>query len=171
MASASGKHPPLAAVKFAMKILRVLAAAAMLALAGCTTVSTRVLELNPAQKYSPTNQVDVFLQKPDRPHFEVAFLESRGQSEVEMLNDAREKARLLGADAIVKTQTHAEYYPPVAVYDPWYGPWGWGPRYRGWSPYYPYPWGYGGYYGVVGGYTTYVLKAVAIKYRDAPPAG
>ena len=156
-----------------MKIFRVLAAAVMLALAACASVSTSVLELNPAQKYSPTTHVDVFLQKPDRPHVEIALIESRGQSEVEMLNDAREKARQFGADAIVRTQTHAEYHPPVPVYDPWYGPWAWGPRYRAWSPFYPYQWGYyGGYYGVTGGYTTYVMKAVAIKYRDAaPPAG
>jgi hypothetical protein len=147
-----------------MKMFRVLAAAAMLALAACSTVSTRVVELNPAQKYPPTSHVDVFLQKPDRAHVEIALIESRGQSEAEMLDDAREKARQLGADAIVRTDTHAEYHPPVAVYDPWYDPWMWGPRYYRPSPFfYPHPWGS---YRVVGGYSTYVMKAVAIKYRQ-----
>ncbi len=143
---------------------RVLLAIAVLALAACETVSTRVVELNPAQKHPPTKHVDVFLQKPDRPHTEIALIESRGQSEVEMLNDARDKAQQLGADAIVRTQTHTEYHPPYAVYDPWYDPWFWGYRYRPFSPFYPHPWSS---YRVVGGYHTYVLQAVAIKYRDA----
>jgi hypothetical protein len=145
-----------------MKILRILAAAALVALAACSTV-TRVVELNPAQKYPPTTRVDVFLQKPDRPHVEIALIESRGESEAQMLNDAREKAAELGADAIVRTQVHTEYQPPVAVYDPWYDPWFWGYRYRPWSPFYPHPWGS---YRVIGGYNTYVMKAVAIKYTD-----
>ena len=132
---------------------RVLLAIAVLALAACETVSTRVVELNPAQKYTPTKHVDVFLQKPDRPHAEIALIESRGQSEAEMLNDARDKAQQLGADAIVRTQTHTEYRPPYAVYDPWYDPWFWGYRYRPWSPFYPHPWGS---YRVVGGYHTYL---------------
>jgi hypothetical protein len=148
-----------------MKLFRLFAAAVLLALAAaCSTVSTEVVELNPGQKYPPTPHVEVFLQKPDRPHVEIALIESRGQSEVEMLNDAREKARQLGADAIVRTQTHTEYHPPYAVYDPWYDPWFWGYRYRPWSPFYPHPWGS---YRVVGGYNTYVMKAVAIKYKDA----
>lgn len=151
------------AVQIAMKSFRILAAAALFAAAGCATVSTRVVELNPTQKFPPTTHVDVFLQKPDRPYTEIALIESDGQSEAEMLNDAREKARQLGADAIVRTQVQAEYHPPVAVYDPWYDPWYWGYRYRPFAPFYPHPWGS---YRVVGGYHTYVLKAVAIKYAD-----
>jgi hypothetical protein len=147
-----------------MKIFPILAIVATLGLTACATVSTNVTELKPGQKYPPTAHVDVFLQKPERPHTEIALLESRGESEVAMLNDAREKARQLGADAIVRTHTHAEYHPPYAVYDPWYDPWFWGYRYRPFSPFYPHPWGS---YRVVGGYSIYVLKAVAIKYTDS----
>jgi hypothetical protein len=138
-------------------------AIAVLACAACTSV-TRVVELNPAQKYPPTTHVDVYLQKPDRPHVEIALIESRGESEAQMLNDAREKAAQLGADAIIRTQVHTEYHPPYAVYDPWYDPWFWGYRYHPWSPFYPHPWGG---YRVVGGYNSYLMKAVAIKYTDA----
>jgi hypothetical protein len=146
-----------------MDIRHIFLVIAVLALTACTSI-TRVVELSPAQKYPPTAHVDVFLQKPDRPYVEIALLESRGESEAQMLNDAREKAAQLGADAIIRTQVHAEFHPPVAVHDPWYDPWVWGYRYRPWAPFHPYPWGG---YRVVGGYTTYLMKAVAIKYQNA----
>ena len=47
-------------------------------------------------------------------------IESTGTSEADMLNAAREKARELGADAIVKLDTERVYNPPTAVYDPFY---------------------------------------------------
>ncbi|MGZ8196843.1 MAG: hypothetical protein ACXWVP_00705 [Burkholderiales bacterium] len=151
-------------VQIIMNIFRLVFALAILALAGCATVTTHIVELNPARKYPPTTQVEVLLQKPDRPYIEIALIESSGASEAEMLNDAREKARQLGADAIVRTETLSEFHPPVAVYDPWYDP-----LYSRWPPYrmmplYPHPWGS---YRVLGGYYTYVLKAVAIKYTNA----
>ena len=100
------------------------------------------------------------------PHTEIAFIESKGDSEADMLNDAREKARAVGADAIVKVETTRVYHPPVALYDPWYDPFYWGfYRHRFYSPFY-HPWGPPQ---VVGGYYSYVLKAVAIKY--APTTG
>jgi hypothetical protein len=153
-----------------MSIFRLFIAAAFLALSACATVSTEIVELSPAQKYpakAPT-QVQVLLQKPDRPYVEIAMLESRGESEAAMLNDAREKAAQLGADAVLRTQTLTEFHPPMTVYDPWYDPFFWGYPYRMYPPFYPYGWGS---YRVVGGYNTYVLKAVAIKYRDNTSAG
>ncbi|HYC47659.1 MAG TPA: hypothetical protein VED01_19455 [Burkholderiales bacterium] len=146
-----------------MKKLLVLCAA--LALCACATVSTQIVELNPAQKYPPTQSVEVLLQKPTRPHVEIALIESHGGSEAEMLNDAREKARALGADAIVRTEAERQYHPPVAVYDPWFDPFWYGPyHYRPFPPY-PYP---GGAYRVVGGGYSYLLKVVAIRYTDKP---
>jgi hypothetical protein len=145
--------------------------AAALLLAACT-VSTKVVELKPDQKFPPTTSVEVLLQKPERPHVEIALIESTGTSEADMLNDAREKARALGADAIVRLETERIYNPPVAVYDPWYDPffyghYGWG---RPWVPPYYHPWTS---YRVVGGYYSYVLKALAIRYtaRLAPGQG
>ena len=144
--------------------------ATALLLSACATVDTKIVELNPGQKFPPTQSVEVLLQKPERSHVEIALIESTGTSEADMLNDAREKARALGADAIVRLEAERTYNPPVAVYDPWYDPfyyshYGWS---RPWVPPYYHPWTS---YRIVGGYYSYVLKAVAIRYSGKPPAG
>jgi len=150
-----------------MTILHFLAPGLIFLLASCSTVTTKVVELDPGRKYPPTENVEVLLQKPARPHVEIALIESSGTSEADMLNEAREKARALGADAVVKLETERMYHPPMAVYDPWYDPFYWGYyRPRFYPPLY-HPWG--GYH-VVGGYYTYNMKAVAIKYADKPAA-
>ena len=151
-----------------MQTLRILIAACALVLAGCETVSTKVVQYNPAVTYPPTPSVEVLVQKPTRPHAEIGLVEASGSSEAELLNAAREKARELGADAIVKLETERVWHDPVPVYDPWYDPFYYGfyPR-RGWRPY-PYAWGpypWGPYRYVGGGYS-YVLKATAIRYTD-----
>lgn len=147
-----------------MKALRYLILCATLLLCACATVSTQVVQLNPALQFPPTTIVEVLLQKPARAHVEIALLESRGTSEAEMLNDAREKAAALGADAIVKIETERIYHEPIPVYDPWFDPF-----YYGYYPYRPFPirphpWGA---YRVVGGGYSYVMKALAIRYREA----
>ena len=167
------------AVQFAMKRLHTLLFVAALTVAGgCASVSTEVVRYNPAQSYAPTQNVEVLLQKPERAHVEIALLESRGGSEAALLNDARARARELGADAIVRVDTEKQVRPPVAYYDPWFHDPFWGPHAFGhfghgyYSPY-PYgPWGFGhpwgpygvGGVGVVPGGVHYVLKATAIKY-------
>ena len=145
-----------------MRMLRTLVAVAALLPAACA-VDTRVVEFNPAQRYPPTQSVEILLQKPQRPHVEIALIESSGSSEVDLLSDAREKAKALGADAIVKQETERVYHEPVAVYDPFYDPFYYG--YHRWRPYpfYGSPWGP---YRVVGGGYTYVLRALAIKYAQ-----
>jgi hypothetical protein len=90
-----------------------------------------------------------------------------GVSEVDLLNEAREKARTLGADAIVKTALDEVHYRPLVVYDPWYDPVFYGYyRYRPFPPF-PQPWV--GPYRYVGGGVSFTLKAMAIKYH--PVAG
>jgi hypothetical protein len=163
-----------------MKTLRsILCSAALMLTAACASVSTQIVELNPTQKYPPTENVEVLLQKPTRPHTQIALIESRGTSEAELLNDAREKAKVLGADAIVKLETDRIYHEPVPVYDPWYDPFYWPYYRRPFGPFYspwgwgPYPWGAYPYaYRYVGGYVSYVLKSAAIRYEDtaATPA-
>ena len=145
-----------------MKALRILLVGAAVMLGGCAGMSTRVVQLDPARQFPPTQSVEVLLQKPQRPYIEIALLESEGYSEAELLNDAREKAKTLGADAIVRQELERVYHEPVTVYDPWYDPFYYG-YHRRWTPY-PY---YGsplGPYRVVGGGYTYVLKTLAIKY-------
>ena len=149
-----------------MQLFRYLVLAAALALAACETVSTRVVPLNPAVQHPPTQNVEILLEKPTRPYVEIALIESRGFSEAALLNDARDKARALGADAIVRIAIERVDYPPVAVYDPWFDPFYWGPYRHGRFPIFPQPWGP---YRVVGGGSEYVLKAMAVKYVDAAP--
>jgi hypothetical protein len=148
-----------------MASLRHILIASALALAGCASVSTSIVELKPAEKYPPTQNVEVLLAKPGRPYTEIALLESRGEPgvpEADLLNDAREKARALGADAIVKLETERSYREPMALYDPWFEPYAFGwYRYRPF-PRYRDPWGP---YQVVGGGYSYQLRSMAIKYR------
>lgn len=146
-----------------MKNLRSLFLSATLLLSACASVSTQVVRFDPALQFTPTQNVEVLLQKPVRPHVEIALLESRGTSEAKLLNDAREKAAALGANAIVKLETERVYHQPVAVYDPWFEPF-----WYGYHPYRPFslhahPWGP---YRVVGGGYSYVLKSMAIRYRE-----
>jgi hypothetical protein len=150
-----------------MRTARCLMFSTVLALTACATVSTEIVELKPAQKYPPTQSVEVLLEKPTRPHVEIALIESRGGSEATMLNDAREKARALGADALVKLETERLYHQPIAVYDPWYDPFYWGFHpHSAFAPF-PHPWGP---YRVVGGGYSYVLKTLAVKYSDGVAA-
>jgi hypothetical protein len=149
-----------------MKIVGLAVAWLFVLLSGCSGVSTQMVELNPAQRFPPTQNVEVLLEKPQRPYIELGLLESRGDfgaTEATLLNDAREKARSLGADAILKLEIERLYHPPVTVYDPWYDPLYWSYyRYRRFSPF-PDPWGP---YRVVGGGYEYTLKALAIKYKE-----
>lgn len=139
-----------------------------LALSACASVSTQVVPLNPAQTFPPTQFVEILRQKPERPHIEIAVIESRGGSEAELLNDAREKARALGADAIVRIETETRYHPPVAIHEPWHDPFYWrGNRHRYFSPFGPFssPWGA---YQMIPPSFSYVLKATAVKYTGPP---
>jgi hypothetical protein len=153
-----------------MGLPRLVLLAASLALAACASVRTQIVPLGTPQAYPPTLTVEVLLQKPDRPYTEIALIESKGEvgaSEADLLNDAREKAKALGADAIVRTEVDRIYHEPVPVYDPWYDPLFFGYyRYRPFAPF-PHPWM--SPYRFVGGGVSYTLKALAIRYQ--PIAG
>lgn len=136
---------------------------------GCAAVTTRVVRLNPAVQYPPTSNVEVLFELPSRPYVQIAMLEAEGEfgtGEIELLEDMRNRARELGADAIVRTASERWYAPPVAVYDPWYDPFFYPHRYYGgFRPYGP---PYGDYRLVGGGYY-YTAKAMAIKYQPVTP--
>ena len=164
----------LGAVKPDMRKLLSVLPTALIALAGCATVTTHITLLDPAHSYAPTQNVVLLLDYPPRPHIKIALIEAQGMaggSEAELLLDARKKAQALGADAMVRVEVTSVYQPPVRVYDPWYG----NPfysRYRYPSrAFYPYPYFYGPYpygdYVWMGGGNVQTLKAVAIKYATA----
>jgi hypothetical protein len=133
-------------------------------LAGCASVTTRVVETNPAARYPPTAGAEVLFEPPQRPYLQIAVLEAEGvfgTSELELIEDMRKRAQALGADAVIVTGTREWYQPPSPIYDPMYDPFFYPRRYY---PYSPYGVPYGGYRWVGGGYY-YTAKAIAIKYQ------
>ncbi|RPI46244.1 MAG: hypothetical protein EHM59_07970 [Betaproteobacteria bacterium] len=144
-----------------------------LVLAGCAPTTSVVL-LDPTQKYPPTQSVQILLKPPSAPYIEIAKLESKGaigEPEPAVFEDARERARELGADAIIVVESTQHYEPPVIVYDPWppYLPWyhdRWH-GYRFWD--YPAPFPYAYYWPVphtFPGGNVYTVRSIAIKYRE-----
>jgi hypothetical protein len=137
-------------------------------LSGCAAVSTQVVPLDPSLTLAPTERVEILLEKPRRPYTELALLESRGiagGSESELLEDARDKARTLGADAIVRLELEKTVLPPVVVYDPPFAPFYYGYPFRRYPHFHP---PYFGEYRVLAGGTVYTLKTLAIKYETQP---
>jgi hypothetical protein len=145
--------------------------------AGCASVSTEITVLDPAQKFAPTEHVGILFEYPPQPFVKIALIEAQGSvggSESELFDDARKRARALGADAVVQLEITAVYVPPVPVYDPTYANMFY-PRYR----YYPYrsfyppywysSFPYDGYRWTLGGEVK-TLKAMAIRYTDSAPA-
>ena len=160
-----------------LRLLLLLLALTAAALAGCASVSTEVTVLDPAQKFAPTEQVVILFDFPPQPYLKVALIESQGSvggSESALFEDARKRARALGADALVRLEVTAIYYPPVPVYDPAYANLFY-PRYRYYpfrtfySPYWYAPYPYDGYRWIAGG-DVQILKAMAIRYTDKAPA-
>jgi len=144
--------------------------------AGCASVATHVTVLDPAQKFAPTKDVAILFDYPPQPYSKLALIESQGVvggTESELLEDARKRATALGADAVVRLEVKAVYYPPMPVYDAtypnlFYSPQRYPYRYSGYPPY-PYPLlPYDGYR-LVGGGEAQMLKAMAIRYTEKAP--
>jgi hypothetical protein len=131
-------------------------------ISGCATVSTEIVTLEPGLQLAPSQRVDILLEKPQRPYREIALLESRGMigdSEAALWHDAREKAQLLGADALIRLEVDKTVQPPTVVYDPFFSPF--------YSPYHMHDYFFPPYfteYRVIPGGAVYTLKTVAIKY-------
>jgi hypothetical protein len=149
-------------------VLRILFLTLALALAGCGT-TTSVVRLDPKAQYAPSESVQILLKAPEKPYVEIAKLESRGvigETEPSVLEDARERARVLGADALIVLDVDRNYQPPVVTYDPWppFLPWyydRWHGRY--WP--YPSPFLYGWDTHTFPGGTVYTVRSLAIRYR------
>ena len=61
----------------------------------CATVTTEVVPLRPGLTLPPTRDVEILLEKPQRPYRALALLESRGwigDSEAQLWQDARQKS-------------------------------------------------------------------------------
>lgn len=148
---------------------RVLLVSLVLLTSACATVSTHVVSLATDTRYAPTQHVEILLEKPQRPYREIALLESRGMvgdTEVQLWQDAREKARSLGADALIRLEVVRTYRPPIVYYDPFL------------SPYYPWLYPHAHFYPgpfpeyrVMPGGVEYTLKTLAIKYEPVRAQG
>jgi hypothetical protein len=151
--------------------------AAALTLAGCATVTTQVTVLDPSKPVAiASGTVEILLAEPARPHEKLALLESRGpigEPEGSLLEDIREKARALGADAVIRTETTPVWHEPVTFVEPWPPLMAWRGR-RFASPFFYDPlWGSHLYGRSTFGWPrastwpggfSYTVKAVAIRY-------
>jgi hypothetical protein len=144
----------------------------LLLLAGCG-VTTRVVLLDPAKTYPPTQWVQILSKPPAAPYVEIAKLESKGmigEPEPAVFEDARERAREVGADAIIIVESVSMYEPPVVIYDPWppYYPW-YHDRSRSYpfGYYYPPPFHYGPLAHWVPGGNVYIVRSIAIRFTQS----
>ncbi len=141
----------------------------VLLVAGCATTTSVVL-LDPGKQYPPTTSVRILLKPPDQPYVEIAKLESQGvpgEPETAVLEDARERAARIGADAIIVQESSRVYQPPIVAYDPWppYLPWYYGRCYG--YPYWfcPSPFVFGPYPYTLPGGNAYTVRSIAIRFK------
>ena len=120
----------------------------IVAFAGC--VNTQIAETNPAKKYPKTSNVEILHTKPTKPYEVIAVLDSVGGvgiSEASVVNDMRERAKTIGADAIVVIGAASDRTPQQLMYNPWLGG-----------------------YQTIGGGEYSKMRAAAIKYSSTPTA-
>ena len=94
----------------------------LLVIDGCTT--TRVVMLYESDQYPATRSVDILSAAPDKPCKAIALLESTGPSNtslVDLLESMRQKAKDIGADAIIPTQGASQKQVQGHLYVPWLG--------------------------------------------------
>jgi hypothetical protein len=138
-------------------------------ISGCAT-TTSVVMLDPGKQYPPTTAVQILLKPPDRPYIEIAKLESKGvpgEPETAVLEDARERAAKIGADAIIVQDSSSVYQPPIVIYDPWppYLPW-YHDRWYGYPYwYYPSPFAFGPQTHTLPGGHAYTVRSIAIRFK------
>ena len=128
-----------------MKARALLVVAGLVTLiAGCATTS--VTRVDSGTTYSPTEHVELLFDQPDRPYTTIAVLESRGPIGLglpELLEDMKEKAKAVGADAVIPIQDASQQQAPGLIYNPWLGG-----------------------YQTIGGGTIPGVRGIAIKYQQ-----
>jgi len=148
--------------------MRILFLVLTLVLGACGT-TTSVVRLDPSKQYPATENVQILLRPPEKPYVEIAKLESRGvvgETEPEVLEHARERARQLGAEALLVLDVDRAYHPPIVTYDyePWpYLPW-YVDRWYGYG-YWPYAPFMGWQPRTIPGGNSYTVRSLAIRYQ------
>ncbi len=96
--------------------------ALLLAIDGCAT--TRVVMFYESDKYPATTSVDILSVAPDKPCKAIAILETTGPVNTpltDLLESMRQKAKDIGADAIIPTQDASQRQVQSRLYVPWLG--------------------------------------------------
>lgn len=120
-----------------------------LCLSAC--VNTQIAETNPGRKYQRSENVEVLFAQPARAHEVIAVLDAIGPvgfTPADLMNDIREKAKRVGADAVVIVQQGAVQNQQQLMYNPWLGG-----------------------YQTIGGGEQPKMRAVAIKYAGVASIG
>ena len=113
-------------------------------LSGCATTTAVMLESGVT--YSPTQNVQILTEVPTRSFKQIAILEARGPVNTpitDLLESMRDKAAIIGADAVIPTQDASTHQQQGLMYNPWLGG-----------------------YQTIGGGTIPVISGMAIKYKD-----
>ena len=147
----------------------------ILLLSGCATTTSVVL-LDPAKTFAPTTSVAILLKPPTQHYVEIAKLESKGmpdEPETAVLEDARARAKQIGAHALIVEETTRHYQPPVILADPWPPqlPW-YHDRwfgYRYW--FHPSPFAYPPTDRVLPGGQVYGVRSIAIRFLEERERG
>ena len=109
----------------------------------CSTPRTTAVMLGNSTTYSPTNNIEILMKPPQKPYIEIELLENpQGFNVPDLLIEMKEKAKQLGADAILYINESIRHHPPSTTYIPITGG-----------------------YQSIGGVTYIKVKAIAIKYK------
>ena len=115
----------------------------LLLVTSCSTPRTTSVMLGSSTTYSPTSNIEILMKPPSKPYIEMALLESpEGFNVPDLLIEMKEKAKQLGADAILYINESIRQHPPSTTYMPITGG-----------------------YQSIGGVTYIKVKAIAIKYK------
>lgn len=106
---------------------------------------TSAIMLDNTATYPPSDKVEILMTPPSRPYAEIAVLETAapvGTPLTDLLENMRQKAKALGADAVIPTQDASERTPQQLFFNPWLGG-----------------------YQTLGGQTAPRIRGLAIKYK------
>lgn len=95
----------------------------VLSLTACATTNTNLVPVEGAPKFAPTQHVEILKTEPQRAHRKIATLEASGESsgligsaKTQIEKNLGEKARAVGADAVVVTKQTTEVVGGKVIY-------------------------------------------------------
>ena len=91
-------------------------------LLNCSAMNVQMMDDVP--EYLPSQKVKIISQVPDVPYQIIAKIELKGRADAtvfELVEEIKEKAKELGADAIIPILEEHEQKEFEQVYDPWVG--------------------------------------------------